>query len=91
MDRSELYQQAVDKGLARNLGIAYGVGFAQGWMDGTAQSLRDCILRIGTRRLGPLEQSGLQMLKDSSDPILLERIRDAAYEASDWAEVMAVR
>ncbi len=85
MEESTTYQGIVEEG--REKGLTQGL--TQGMTQGRYQSLRDTLMRLGTKRFGsppPAIRDEIQTLRDADR---LEQLIDRILEASNWDELFS--
>jgi predicted transposase YdaD len=76
-----LFEQREAQGLAR--------GITQGQAAGQAAGLREMVVYVGRKRLGPPPAEFLTALEQISDHDQLRALADKASEAATWTEVLA--
>jgi len=64
-------------------------GKAEGMAEGKEEALRSLILRLGRRRLGPMEPEIEALLIGIDDVSRLERISDHLFDAASWDDLLA--
>ncbi len=82
MQESSTYRAIIREGMAQ--------GMAQGMARGRTATLRDVVLRLGSKRFGSPDAPVTAALNRIEDPAQLEAMTDRILEAADWDELLAV-
>ncbi len=86
MEESTTYQAILEEG--REKGLTQGLN--QGLTQGRQQSLRDTLLRLGTKKLGRASLAIHDEIHAIRDADHLEQLIDRIFEAGSWDELLAV-
>jgi predicted transposase YdaD len=89
MKESTTYQAILEEGRIEGLNQGLNQGLYQGRNEGRTEEARNILLRLGTKRFGPLPPHIQAEIAGIASVERLERLTDRVLDVESWEELLA--